>query len=130
METLGKSKPSVTSEGTADAYQYQQLKQQLAAEEAAGSQINAKNINVPQKATDILKYIQEKNSPPPYYKGGSVYKNSPPAEELPEGGAFYEYDVNPKVFGQPRGPERIIIDTNTGKAWYTDDHYETFTPLN
>ena len=32
--------------------------------------------------------------------------------------------------GPKRGTERIVIDGNSGKSWFTDDHYYNFTPLN
>ena len=40
---------------------------------------------------------------------------------------FYEYDIYPKVAGQSRGMERIII--GNGAAWYTCDHYMTFIQM-
>ncbi|WP_367865356.1 ribonuclease domain-containing protein [Pedobacter sp. WC2423] len=42
------------------------------------------------------------------------------------GVAYKEYDVNPKVKGQNRGAERIIIGAD-GTRYYTGDHYKTFT---
>ena len=41
-----------------------------------------------------------------------------------EVGSACEYDVHPKVMGQNRGMERIIM--GNGVAWYTPDHYMTF----
>jgi len=48
---------------------------------------------------------------------------------LPKG-RYREYDVNPKLRGRPRDEERIVIEQNTGKAYYTGDHYRTFIALN
>ncbi len=48
---------------------------------------------------------------------------------LPKGGNYIEHDIKPFVNETERGLERIIIDTNTGKAWYTPDHYETFIQI-
>ena len=45
-------------------------------------------------------------------------------------GHYREYDVNPKIRGHSRDAERIVIEQDTGKAYYTADHYRTFTPLN
>lgn len=42
---------------------------------------------------------------------------------------YKEYDVDPKTPGQARNDERIVLEQNTGKAYYTDDHYQTFTPM-
>ena len=41
---------------------------------------------------------------------------------------YKEYDVNPQQTGVNRGTERIVIGSD-GKAYYTDDHYHTFTPI-
>jgi ribonuclease T1 len=38
--------------------------------------------------------------------------------------------VNPKVRGRSRDAERIVIEQDTGKAYYTSNHYRTFIPLN
>ena len=38
--------------------------------------------------------------------------------------------MNPKIHGRSRDAERIVIELDTGKAYYTDDHYRTFTLLN
>ena len=45
-------------------------------------------------------------------------------------GRYKEYDVNRKVPGRSRDAERLVIEQDTGKAYYTDDHYRTFFPLN
>ena len=41
---------------------------------------------------------------------------------------YKEYDINPFVKGQGRGTERIVIGDD-GSAWYTNDHYQTFTQI-
>jgi ribonuclease T1 len=61
------------------------------------------------------------------YKGNKVYQNT--AGKLPPGGKYKEYDIDPKVQGVHRTAERIVIDENTGRAWYTSDHYETFIEI-
>jgi ribonuclease T1 len=45
-------------------------------------------------------------------------------------GRYKEYDVNRRVSGRSRDAERIVVEQTTGKAYYTDDHYRTFLPLN
>jgi RHS repeat-associated protein len=90
-----------------------------------------KNIVVkkqpPRKAYDVLDKIkQQKGSPPHGHKGGREYDNSD--NKLPSG-KYKEYDVDPKIPGQARNDERIVLEQNTGKAYYTNDHYQTFTPL-
>jgi RHS repeat-associated protein len=81
----------------------------------------------PPKAYDVLDKIkQQKGSPPRGYKGGRDYDNSD--NKLPPG-KYKEYDVDPKIPSQARRDQRIVIEQNTGKAYYTDDHYGTFTPM-
>ncbi|MFD6159515.1 ribonuclease domain-containing protein [Nocardia sp. NPDC060256] len=42
--------------------------------------------------------------------------------------AYQEWDVNPKQRGRSRDAERIVTGSD-GSAWYTGDHYETFTRM-
>lgn len=79
---------------------------------------------VPRKALDVLTFIRAKGSPPQGYKGGRIYETT--TGLLPSEGQYREYDIDPKIPGTPRGPERIVIDELSGKAWYTPDHYGTF----
>jgi guanyl-specific ribonuclease Sa len=82
----------------------------------------------PQKARHLLQEIQERQGePPPGYVGGRTFHNR--ERHLPKG-RYREYDVNPKLRGRPRDEERIVIEQNTGKAYYTGDHYRTFIALN
>ena len=89
---------------------------------------NPGKTDVPQKAKDVLEHIDKKGVPPKGYKGGRKFENK--EGKLPKGGNYREYDVNPKVKGKSRGTERIVKDVDTGKSWYTPDHYETFHPMN
>jgi guanyl-specific ribonuclease Sa len=83
---------------------------------------------VPQKVRDLLKAIQDRQGTPlPGYVGGRDFSNR--ERHLPPG-RYREYDVNPKIPGRSRDAERIVIEQHTGKAYYTADHYRTFTPLN
>jgi ribonuclease T1 len=81
-----------------------------------------------QKAKDLLEAIQQhEGNALPGYIGGRVFQNR--ERRLPRG-HYREYDVNPKIRGRSRDAERIVIEQDTGKAYYTDDHYRTFMPLN
>jgi len=83
---------------------------------------------VPLKAQDLLKRLQERDGAPlPGYIGGREFQNR--ERRLPRGN-YREYDVNPKIRGHSRDAERLVIEQHTGKAYYTGDHYRTFTPLN
>ena len=88
--------------------------------------------NVPDKAKEIARQVKENNGAQPKgYKGGRIYKNIPleeGAQKLPEGVNYREYDINPYVKGQNRGPERIVIGDDNS-VWYTNDHYYTFTRI-
>jgi ribonuclease T1 len=82
----------------------------------------------PQKAYDLLAKIQERDGKPlPGYVGRRHFENR--ERRLPSG-RYYEYDVNRKIPGRSRGAERLVIEQNTGKAYYTNDHYRSFLPLN
>ena len=81
-----------------------------------------------QKAKDLLEAIQQHEGKAlPGYTGGGAFQNR--ERRLPLG-HYREYDVNPKIRGRARGAERIVIEQDTGRAYYTGDHYRTFTPLN
>ena len=81
----------------------------------------------PQKAKDLLEAIQRHEGKAlPGYIGGGVFQNR--ERRLPRG-HYREYDVNPKIRGRSRDAERIVIEQDTGKAYYTGDHYRTFIPL-
>ncbi|MDL2295918.1 hypothetical protein LJC18_03885 [Lachnospiraceae bacterium OttesenSCG-928-E19] len=60
------------------------------------------------------------------HKGGKDYINKD--GKLPEG-QYKEFDLNPSQKGVARGSERIVIEKNTGKTYYTPDHYETFIEI-
>jgi len=86
---------------------------------------------VPSKAQDMTNQIKGNNGTPPKgYKGGRTFNNEPVGggQKLPDGINYKEYDVNPYVKGQGRGTERIVIGDD-GSAWYTNDHYNTFTKI-
>ncbi len=81
-----------------------------------------------ERARDVLAAIAARGGEPPAgYVGGRVFHNR--ERRLPAG-RYREYDVQPRVPGQARGPERLVIDQTTGRAYYTRDHYRTFVPVN
>ena len=80
------------------------------------------------KSKDLLEAIQQHEGKAlPGYIGGGAFQNR--ERRLPRG-HYREYDVSPKIRGRSRDAERIVIEQDTGKAYYTGDHYRTFTPLN
>jgi len=81
-----------------------------------------------QTAKDLLEAIQQHEGKAlPGYIGGRVFQNR--ERRLPPG-HYREYDVNPKIRGRSRDAERVVIDQDTGRAYYTGNHYRTFMPLN
>ncbi|WP_447985115.1 ribonuclease domain-containing protein [Nitrospira sp. Nam74] len=82
----------------------------------------------PLKAQEILEAVQKRHGEPlPGYAGGRTFHNR---ERILPPGHYREYDVNPRIAGRSRGPERLVIEQRTGKAYYTGDHYVTFIPMN
>jgi ribonuclease T1 len=82
---------------------------------------------VPQRARDVLALIRARHGqPPPGHIGGRVFQNR--ERHLPPG-LYREYDVNAKQPGRPRDGERIVIEQQTGHAYYSGDHYRTFAPI-
>jgi ribonuclease T1 len=82
----------------------------------------------PAKAYALLEALQQRHGEPlAGYVGGKAFQNR--ERRLPRG-RYKEYDVNRKVSGRSRDAERLVIEQDTGKAYYTDDHYRTFVPLN
>lgn len=82
---------------------------------------------VPGKVIAVYEQVLRTGHPPPGYVGGRVFENR--ERRLPPGGNYHEFDVNPKVSGRNRGAERLIVELDTGKGWYTADHYRTFVPI-
>ncbi|MBB5623785.1 ribonuclease T1 [Pedobacter cryoconitis] len=90
----------------------------------AGHTTKQAAVTVPQKAYTVADYVAKNGKAPQGYVGGTVFQNREGL--LPQGVAYKEYDVNPKVNGQNRGTERIILG-NDGSRYYTNDHYASFT---
>src|SRR5262245_2826338 len=81
-----------------------------------------------QQARDVLAAIEARQGQPlAGYVGGRAFHNR--EGRLPAG-RYREYDVHPRTPGQDRGPERLVIEQATGRAYYSADHYRTFVPLN
>jgi ribonuclease T1 len=95
-----------------------------AAREAARSATRAR---VPEKAIVVYQHVLRTGRAPSGYVGGRVFENR--ERRLAPGGDYREFDVNPKVRGENRGPERIVVDRKARRGWYTADHYRTFIPI-
>ena len=96
-------------------------------ERAEAAESAAPTTTAPQKAQDLLAQLQARHGDPlPGYIGGREFHNR--EHRLPPG-HYHEYDVNPKIRGRSRDAERIVVEQDTGRAYYSGDHYRTFTPL-
>jgi len=91
---------------------------------------------VPAKVATVLHHIDTNHKAPAGYEGGRAFHNEGQGGEqkLPqkdkEGSAisYQEWDVNPKVQGVNRGAERLVTGSD-GSAYYTSDHYRSFTKV-
>ncbi|MGP4101049.1 ribonuclease domain-containing protein [Nonomuraea sp. KM90] len=89
---------------------------------------------VPKKPHDTADHVRTHGTPPPGYRGGRTFENDGRGggEILPrtdaDGNAitYEEWDVNPYTRGVNRGEERLVTGSD-GSAYYTSNHYETFT---
>ena len=93
---------------------------------------NFSKNEIPAKVFEILKYINEHQSPPDGYVGGRKFKNLegllPKISEQNKKIVYKEWDVNPKIEGRNRGPQRLVTSDN-GNAYYTADHYKSFKKI-
>ncbi|EBH9555974.1 hypothetical protein EPM56_23680 [Salmonella enterica subsp. enterica serovar Cerro] len=80
-----------------------------------------------ERLTEINKTLDriEMSGPFPYKKDGTAFKNK--EGRLPEGN-YKEYTVDTPG-ARNRGARRIVVDQETGRAYYTDDHYQNFIQI-
>jgi len=92
----------------------------------------AAEARIPPQARQVLAYVREHRQAPPGHVGGRRFGNFegrlPKADARGRKIAYQEWDVFPKVPGRSRGTHRLVTG-NDGRAWYTADHYESFTEL-
>jgi len=83
---------------------------------------------VPRKAVAVVDRVRATGEHPRGYKGGRKWvkrKN----QNVPDGN-YKEYDVDHRPKGKrKRNAERVVVNTDTGEAYYTNDHYKTFTKM-
>lgn len=93
-----------------------------------GEVMNAADMREIKAAIDRVKARN-----PLYSKDGTPFQNSdiidPTSQRLHTGTNYTEWTVKtPGVGG--RAQRRILLDTNTGKAYYSHDHYRNFIQIN
>jgi len=88
--------------------------------------------NIPEKVYTVLNYVRKYNKAPQGFSGGRKFGNFEKRLPLQDSDGvkmkYQEWDVNPKKKGKNRGAERLITSENK-RAWYTSDHYESFTEI-
>ena len=90
---------------------------------------------IPAYAWDTLDYVRSHHAARPGFQGGRYFGNygtngetKLPREANGRRIAYQEWDVHRKFDRRSRGPERIVTGSD-GRAWYTADHYCTFTEM-
>ncbi|MFI5720909.1 ribonuclease domain-containing protein [Nocardia sp. NPDC051750] len=100
------------------------------------SPVVSRVAGVPERAYETLEEIDAGRWPDsanaPGTKGGITFRNRegrlPATDDSGKRVTYQEWDVNPKKPGQSRDAERIVTGSD-GSAWYTGDHYDTFTRM-
>lgn len=91
---------------------------------------------IPAAAKKVLAHVRVTGEPLQGYVGGRRFGNYGRGGEqkLPVKDArgkkisYQEWDIYPKRPGVNRGPERLVTGSD-GRAWYTADHYCSFTEI-
>ncbi|HEX4611537.1 MAG TPA: dienelactone hydrolase family protein [Urbifossiella sp.] len=87
---------------------------------------------VPEKALKVLEHVDRTGEALDGYEGGRTFGNFERRlpQTDPRGGRirYREWDVNPLRPGVNRGAERLITGSD-GSAYYTADHYDSFTKI-
>ncbi|CCG98471.1 guanine-specific ribonuclease N1 and T1 [Fibrella aestuarina BUZ 2] len=100
--------------------------------QANTAQSQAKAGQIPRKVYDVLAYVNANGRAMAGYVGGRRFGNF--ENHLPRSDTdgkpirYQEWDVNPKMSGRNRGTERLVTGSD-GRAWYTNDHYNTFVEV-
>ncbi|WP_228816284.1 ribonuclease domain-containing protein [Nocardia transvalensis] len=105
--------------------------------EAVGNAVQVRLVadSVPARAWETLRLIDAGEWPPadaPGTHGGETWQNREGLLPATDGNGrpihYREWDVNRKKPGQSRDAERIVTGSD-GSAWYTGDHYRSFTRM-
>ncbi len=97
-----------------------------------GTPPNVANNRIPVKVYKVLQYVREHNAAMPGYVGGRVFQNRERRLATKDNSGkkikYQEWDINPKRGGVNRGTERLVTGSDN-RAWYTNDHYQTFVEV-
>jgi guanyl-specific ribonuclease Sa len=84
----------------------------------------------------VLDHIDTTHRAPDGFEGGRTFHNEgrggeqqlPHEDKKGDAISYHEWDVNAKVQHMNRGTERLVTGSD-GSAYYTSDHYRTFTKI-
>jgi RHS repeat-associated protein len=101
-----------------------------------GVEADSPDPKIPRKALDALRHIQQTRTAPPGTRGGKDFANDGRGngeilpEKAPDGTPirYQEWDVNKWQPGVNRGAERLVTGSD-GSAYYTSNHYRSFTKV-
>ena len=90
------------------------------------------NGKIPAKVYRVLQYVKENGKAMPGYVGGRTFLNRERRLAMKDNAGkkikYQEWDVNPKKNGVNRGAERLVTGSDN-RAWYTNNHYQTFAEV-
>lgn len=90
------------------------------------------NNRIPEKVYRVLQYVKENGKAMPGYVGGRTFQNREKRLAIKDNAGkkikYQEWDVNPKKGGVNRGAERLVTGSDN-RAWYTNNHYQTFVEV-
>lgn len=93
---------------------------------------NVAQNNIPPKVYKVLEYVKKNGEAMNGYVGGRIFQNRERHLDMKDASGkkikYQEWDVNPKVNGKNRGTERLITGSD-GRAFYTNDHYQSFVEV-
>lgn len=99
---------------------------------SSGSVSTPSGKNIPAYVLETLAYVKQYQKAPEGYVGGREFQNREKNLPLktPDGSKirYREWDVHPKERGVNRGAERLVTG-NDQSAWYTKNHYKSFTRI-
>jgi ribonuclease T1 len=100
--------------------------------ESAAEPVKEASPEIPEKVEKVLHYIDEHHEAPAGFEGGREFHNAegllPKRDAHGRAITYHEWDVNRKVAGVNRGPERLVTGSD-GSAFYTADHYRTYIQI-
>ena len=86
-----------------------------------------RNPDLPSEARETIEQFKEQNYQwrPGQFYNKKDYKNET-YPKLPAGGRYVEMYARqyPQGFFKPAPQDRVVVDLNSGRAWYTPDHYK------